>query len=130
MKRPEQVLHMQVARFLKLALREPVFWTTFPAGGGGKTRGAFLKAMGLQAGMPDILIFQPGTTLNNGVSFTRLIGLELKAGKGRQSESQKEMAERFEAVGGVYLIARTLDEVEILLRAAGVPVHAKARGGF
>jgi hypothetical protein len=121
---------MQVARFLKLALREPVFWTTFPAGGGGKTRGAFLKAMGLQAGMPDILIFQPGTTLNNGVSFTRLIGLELKATKGRQSESQKEMAARFAAVGGVYLIARSLDEVEILLRAAGVPLFARARGGF
>ena len=121
---------MQVARFLKLALRDPVFWTTFPAGGGGKVRGAFLKAMGLAAGMPDILIFAPGPTLNDGRTFTRLIGLELKATKGRQSDSQKEMAERFEAVGGVYLIARTLDEVEILLRAAGVPVHAKARGGF
>ena len=130
MKRPEQILHMQVARFFKLALRPPVLWTTFPSGGGGKARGAFLKAMGLQPGMPDLLIFTPGPVSNNGVAFTRLIGLELKSDKGQPSEAQKAMALRFEAVGGVYLIARSLDEVEILLRAAGVPVHAKARGGF
>jgi hypothetical protein len=130
MKKPEQALHIQVARFLKLVLREPTLWSTFPAGGGGKVRGSFLKAMGLQAGMPDILIFDRGPTINNGVTFTRLIGLELKAGKGRQSDSQKDIARRFEQVGGVYLIARSLDEVEILLRAAGVPVYAKARGGF
>ena len=130
MKRPEQILHMQVARYLRVALREPCFFTTFPAGGGGRIRGAILKQQGLMAGMPDILIFAPGPTLNDGRTFTRLIGLELKAGKGRQSESQKEMALRFAAVGGVYLIARTLDEVEILLRAAGVPLFAKARGGF
>ena len=130
MKRPEQALHMQVARYLRVALRPPVLWTTFPAGGGGKTRGAFLKAMGLQAGWPDIQILTPGPVSNNGVPFTRLIGLELKTSKGKQSEAQKAMALKFEAVGGVYLIARSLDEVEILLRAAGVPVFPKARGGF
>ena len=58
------------------------------------------------------------------------VQFNLKAEKGRQSDHQKAVAARFDRVGGVYLIARSLDEVEILLRAAGVPVHAKARGGF
>lgn len=120
MRHAEAAFHRHVASYLRVALREPVFWTTFPAGGGGRVRGAQLKAMGLLAGMPDILIFAPGPT----PAATRMVGLELKARQGRQSPDQKAIAGQFERVGGCYLLARSLQEVEILLRAAGVPVHA------
>lgn len=116
----EAILHRQVALFLRLAIREPWFWTTFPAGGGGKARGAQLKRSGLMPGMPDIMVFGPGKT----------VGLELKTEVGRQSLQQKEVATRFERCGFPYLLARSLDEVEVLLMAAGVPLAAKARGGF
>jgi len=116
----EAIFHRQVALFLKLAIKEPWFWTTFPAGGGGKARGAQLKRSGLMPGMPDILIFGPNS----------LIGLELKTEVGRQSLQQKAVAQRFERCGFPYLIARNLDEVEVLLMAAGVPLAANARGGF
>jgi hypothetical protein len=126
----ELVFHRQVAAYLRVALREPMFWVTFPSGGGGKKRGAILKSMGLVAGVPDILIFGPGPTVNNGATFSRVIGLELKTQKGRQSDSQKEVARKFQEFGGLYLLARNLDDVEIMLRAAGVPLHARARGGI
>ena len=116
----EALFHRQVALYLRVAVREPWFWTTFPAGGGGKTRGAQLKRMGLMPGMPDILIVGP----------SRLVGLELKTAAGRQSVEQKAVAQRFERCGFPYLLARNLDEVEVLLMAAGVPLAVKARGGF
>lgn len=120
MRRPEQALHVQVARFLELATKPPTLWSTFPSGGGGKTRGALLKRMGLKAGMPDIVVFHP----QNGLS--RLIGIELKAGKGIQSKPQKAMAVAWEAAGGTYLICRSVDDVEIMLAACGVPLYARS----
>ena len=116
----EALFHRQVALYLRAAVREPWFWTTFPAGGGGKTRGAQLKRMGLMPGMPDILLVGPN----------RLVGLELKTAAGRQSVEQKAVAQRFERCGFSYLLARNLDEVEVLLMAAAVPLAVKARGGF
>jgi hypothetical protein len=71
-------------------------------------------------GMPDILVVGP----------SRLIGLELKTAVGRQSPDQRAVAARFERCGWPYLLARSLDEVEALLAATGVPLKVKARGGF
>ena len=56
-KAPEQALQQAVARYLELALPKYARFTAFPAGGGGRVRGARLKAMGLAKGVPDILIF-------------------------------------------------------------------------
>jgi hypothetical protein len=120
MRHSEAIFHRQVAIYLRVAIREPWFWTTFPAGGGGKARGAQLKRSGLMPGMPDILVVGP----------SRLIGLELKTAVGRQSPDQKAVAARFERCGWPYLLARNLDEVEVLLGAAGVPLQARSRGGF
>jgi hypothetical protein len=39
-------------------------------------------------------------------------GIEVKAEKGRQSDAQKEFQVRLEAAGGVYVLARGIDEVE------------------
>ncbi len=116
----EAIFHRQVAIYLRVAIREPWFFSTFPAGGGGKARGAQLKRSGLMPGMPDILVVGP----------SRLIGLELKTAVGRQSPDQRAVAARFERCGWPYLLARSLDEVEALLAATGVPLKVKARGGF
>lgn len=124
MRRPEQALHFQVARFLELATKPPTLWSTFPSGGGGKTRGALLKRMGLKAGMPDIVLFHPGPF--PAAMFTRLIGIELKAGKGQQSQAQKAIAAAWEKAGGTYLICRSVEEVEILLAASGIPLYARS----
>lgn len=52
-------------------------------------------------GWPDI------TTCING----KFVGIETKALKGRQRNSQKRMQEKIEAAGGVYLIVRTLKDL-------------------
>lgn len=114
----EQQLHRAVANYLRLALKPPVTWTTFPAGGGGKVRGAQLKAMGLQAGWPDILILAP---LPGGVG-TRVLGIELKAGhRGRPTQAQLDISDKFFDVQAAFVICRSLDEVELTLKRAGIP---------
>lgn len=121
-KNPEQQLQIQVARYLDLALRPPTIWTAFPAGGGGKVRGALLKAMGLKAGWPDVIVMHRfRDTL-----WPVFLGMELKVGKGRQSPAQKDIAESFKAIGALYKVCRSLDDVEWALMDAGLPVFASA----
>lgn len=127
MKRPEQQLQIAVAQYLGVALRAPTIWTAFPAGGGGRTRGAFLKTMGLQAGWPDILVMHQYDNLPDSFhGWTCVAGIELKAAKGDQSPAQKKIALKFAKVGAFYHVCRSLHDVEFFLRRAGVPLHATA----
>jgi hypothetical protein len=118
--RPEQQLQMAVVSFLRVALRPPTIWTAFPAGGGGRVRGAFLKAMGLQAGWADLFIFARCEM----AGASRNVALELKAAKGRQSPEQKAFQANWEEAGGLYFIARSVDEVAGFLKGVGIPLHA------
>lgn len=115
MKRPEQALQMAVAAYLRHALKPPVLWSAFPAGGGGAIRGAILKSMGLQAGWPDVLVMAPGPII---------VGIELKAGKGRQTPQQIEIQNGFVECKATYYVARSVDEVEGFLRGVGIPLSA------
>jgi hypothetical protein len=121
--RPEQALQISVAAFLRHALKPPTIWTAFPAGGGGRVRGAFLKAMGLQAGWPDLLVMYHRPTLN-GFHAPLVVGLELKAGKGKQTPEQKAVESTLNYLGAYYFIARSVDEVEGFLKGVGIPLHA------
>lgn len=117
---PEQRLQIAVAQYLGHALKAPTIWTAFPAGGGGKVRGAFLKAMGLKAGWPDILvIYSPDDRIATGV-----LGIELKAKAGRQTPAQHEIAQAFKDCHAWYVLCRSVDEVERALRFCKVPLSA------
>ncbi len=113
-KHDEDDLHITVAQYLDLALPERAVWTTIPAGGGGKVRGARLKAMGYKAGFPDIQIFYEG----------RVICLELKSKKGRLSPAQKAMHEQLTSAGVLVFTARSVPEVEGFLRGCCVQLKA------
>src|ERR1700682_4291340 len=54
---PEQALQIAAAEYLTRALPDYARFTAFPAGGGGRVRGARLKAMGLKGGVPDLLFW-------------------------------------------------------------------------
>lgn len=112
----EAQFHKQVADYLRVALRPPTVWTTIPAGGGGRVRGAQLKARGLQPGWPDIIIIDRGPNV---------IGLELKTKTGKQSPEQRFIAQAFKEVCAWYILARTLDEVARALRFCKVELHAE-----
>ncbi len=112
-KHDEDNFHMAVADYLDLALPEDAVWTTIPAGGGGKVRGARLKAMGYKAGWPDLQVVYRG----------RLICIELKSAKGRLSPAQKAMHSRLSNAGALVYTATRIEEVEGFLRAS-VPLRA------
>jgi hypothetical protein len=111
----EAQLHRAVAAFLRLALKPPTTWTTMPAGGGGRVRGAQLKAMGLQPGWPDIIILDRGPNV---------IGLELKTKVGKQAPAQRMIAQAFKDVQAWYILCRSVEEVEKALRFCKVELHA------
>jgi hypothetical protein len=92
----EAQFHRAVAGFLNARLMPPDFFSTFPAGGGGKMRGRILKASGLKAGMPDIF-----PLIINGY----LYGIELKVGRGVLSDTQKDTHAKLLATRAVTDIA-------------------------
>lgn len=103
----EDDFHRSVATFLNVALPQDAWWTTFPAGGGGRVRGAQLKAKGLKPGVPDILIVRHGICH----------WLELKAPKGRASDDQNLCAVHLGLAGCPTIhTARSLQDVERALR--------------
>ena len=72
-----------------IALPEGFWFTTFPAGGGGKVRGAQLKAAGLKPGVPDILVCGGYEDISHNVHQKDVLWLELKAKDGTLSQVQK-----------------------------------------
>jgi hypothetical protein len=120
MKRPEQTLQIQVANYLRVALRPPTFWTSLDhAAKLGPVAGAMRKKRGVRAGLPDLLVMRA-------CDFsTVVIGIELKATKGVVSDAQEEMKRSFKAVNADYYVCRTLPEVLHVLEMNGIPLHAK-----
>lgn len=124
----ERELHAAVAQFLRLALRPPTLWTTFPAGGGGLERGRLLSRLGLRPGIPDILVLHPAPTPVDGRRSVILVGLELKTEVGRQSVVQRTVECDFGAAGASYVLCRSLTDVHVALMSAGIPTFATPQG--
>jgi hypothetical protein len=57
-------------------------------------------------GSPDILAVQAGG---------RMVGVEVKAALGSQSAGQKAWQRRIERLGGLYILARSVDDVRAAL---------------
>ena len=123
MKRPEEALHMAVARFLDVALPSDAVWWHTP-NGGKRTRaeaGKF-KAMGVRAGFPDIAILWRG----------KLLVVELKApGKSpaRLSPPQRELAGRLTRAGAHWRCINSLDPLVTALYVVGIPCRATLMPG-
>lgn len=109
---PEQDFHIAAARYLDLALPSHCVWTTFPAGGGGKTRGKILNAMGLKPGWPDIQILVRETAYDTIRPMSRFIGLECKRLRGGTvSKAQFDAILAIRNAGGEVYIVRTLEDI-------------------
>ena len=55
-------------------------------------------------GAPDIVVVANGT----------MIGIEVKTSKGVLSEDQAAFGEKLKAAGGIYIVARSIDDVQAL----------------
>jgi hypothetical protein len=100
---PERQLHKAVAEYLTLSLPSNAVWFPVPsASRRGPAQAANMKRAGeLMVGIPDIILVYHG----------RLIGLELKAPKGRLSPSQREFHDRLMLSGAVVHVVRSLNEL-------------------
>ena len=108
----EDQFHLAVAELLDVCLIPPTLYTTFPAGYGklSKATAGKLRAKGMKPGFPDILVFDR----------RRVVGLELKVGKGTLSAKQREMHARLQAVGIRVYVIRHLNDVIMSLADAGI----------
>jgi hypothetical protein len=117
-RRPEQQFHRAVVQLLQVyQSRGLLAFCHVPNGGWRKpTEAAALKALGTTPGVPDLLVWLPG-----GGHFQ----IELKAGSGKLSAHQAAWISRMTDMGVAVHVIRSLDGLETLLRAKGVPPVGK-----
>lgn len=111
---PEQALQRDVAEMLdRLAGPNGFAWFAVPNGGKrNRTEAAIFKALGVKAGVADIVI----VTAPRGRAFF----LELKSERGRASPAQLDFRDRVTALGAPYGLAKSLDDVAVFLRGHGI----------
>jgi VRR-NUC domain len=100
-RRPEQDIQKALAEHLRLRQAPGIYWF-HPANGGGRSaiEGAILKACGVRAGVPDLILVRDGKTF----------GLEIKSPKGRLSPAQEAAHEEMKAAGAVVAVAVGIDQ--------------------
>ena len=109
--RPEQQIQRAVFEHLAVRAASTVF-AFHPANGGWRTRveAAILKAMGVKAGVPDIIAIKGG----------QCYALELKAADGRLTPVQRDAHAAPVAAGATLELAYGLDEALARLEAWGL----------
>lgn len=121
MKRSEEAVHRQVVSYLRVALPSPwLFWHTANGMGRSKAEAGILKALGVRAGIPDLILIGPER---------RMICIEFKAPKPARSSlspAQKDTINALGELGVPTIIVRSLDEAERALRELGVPLKGRA----
>lgn len=90
----------------------PNVFAFHPANGGYRRRveAAILKGTGVKSGVPDVIAIKSGQTF----------GLELKAERGRISESQVKVLQALQSAGATVAVAYSLDEALAFLEKWGL----------
>lgn len=79
-----------------------------------KKEAARMKGEGIVPGVADLLLLVPSSGFG-------ALGIEMKAGAGRQTDLQKKWQERFEKAGNKYIICRDAEDfVNIVRKYLGV----------
>lgn len=120
-KQPEQELQKAVASYLRYQYPQ-LLWFHVPNGGKrSKVEGAIFKAMGVRAGVADILLFWEAERY-----LTRMAAIELKAGSNSLEPTQKKFREDWIGAGGYYSVCRSIDDVKASLELWSVPKGVRA----
>ena len=105
MKHPEMHIHNSIVDWLRLKLPKALVHHSpneFGMSGREVARQvAKHKRMGMFVGFPDLVVLDKG----------RLVGLEVKAGKNRQSAAQKDAEKAFQENLAEYHVVRSIDDV-------------------
>lgn len=123
---PEHRLQRAVAQHLVFRAAPGIYWSSIDHASRDKILNAERKKRGVKAGLPDILIIADGAPY----------GLELKVGKGRQSNEQRATEAEWFRAGGVYAVAHGINQALAILEGWGIikpdasaavsPVQARA----
>ena len=122
----EEALQIRVANYLRVAMPDDIPWTAVESSGRGKRDGARQKAKGVQKNWPDLHFIKPPHGTFVGIELKRPEYKPLGQKKGYQSSGQKDLQHGLEVVGGYYHVARSVYEVEGILRGHGVNLKARA----
>lgn len=111
MRRPEQAIHKAVVSHLRMRSEPRVFFF-HPANGGKRLiiEARIFKALGVIAGVPDLIILKAG----------EVFGLELKATRGVLTPSQRLVHAAMREAGAETAVAHSLDEALATLEFWGV----------
>lgn len=119
--RPEYKLHIATADLFRAILPPEVLWLHVPNGGGrGVVTAAHLQRMGLRPGVADFLIAWRRHDADIG-DVEETLWIELKSKRGQTSPEQKRFEGIVTRIGHGYVVAKSLDEVETLLKIYSVP---------
>lgn len=121
MRREEEQLQRAVCGLLAIYEAKHLLAFCHVPNGGYRTpaqAGAF-RAMGVRSGVPDLIVWTP-----EGHSF----GVELKAGRGKESDAQVLFRSTLESLGHRVYVCWSIEEVEAALRLERVPAVGKLAG--
>ena len=124
MKRLEHALQIAVAHMLEVILVPGVtWWTSIDHGVGrlGVVEASQRKRRGVKPGLPDIMIMVGAQQR----STYRVIGIELKVGGGKPTDTQVEVADRWFYLGFRIYVARDLETVQKILEECRVPMRTR-----
>lgn len=140
---PEESLQVECAHFLSLMCPDVLFWhtpnenkllsTLSPIRRMLLQKKMFL--MGVRSGVPDLTIHwqAPSHWVHAGMVIQpllpRTLYIELKAGKNRATDSQKEIAERLTSMGIPICLCRSFKEFLDVLRQHKVPMRSGIYAG-
>jgi hypothetical protein len=112
--RPEEALQRSVVGLLAIyENRGLLTYAHVPNGGRrSKAEAGIFRALGVRAGVPDLLLWARG-----GGAF----GIELKTGRGALSDAQVVWHSTLASLGHRVYVCRSVDDVERCLRAEAVP---------
>ncbi|GGC70595.1 VRR-NUC domain-containing protein [Chelatococcus reniformis] len=119
MNRQEEALQKTVVEGLRFALPHGWIVAHIPNGGlRNKSEAGRLKAAGVVAGMPDLIILGPPDEGRAGAWF-----LELKDGRGTCSADQVDIHDRLRDMGPAIAVIRSWDEALIACRRWRLPLR-------
>lgn len=88
-----------------LEAKKYFFWRQSNTGVYRVDRNAYIPSPNSMRGIPDIFLIR-----SNGFGSV-IYGIEVKSATGQQSEFQKKFQQKLEASGGIYILARSVDDL-------------------
>lgn len=119
----EEQIQRAIVQWARLQLIPEVIFFHVPNGEKRSlATGARLKAMGVLAGVPDLVLMWGGIDCH-----PRILFVEVKTPKGRVSRAQKEFVPLAGYVGAKWEIARSLGDFIAICGAHGVPMYGRGK---